>query len=361
MTILSTSYKFGTSENLQVREPIGIKTPPKELQQVCGTRSLGQPFVTQFKNASLIGPTALGVTSSSNIILETCISRRDILERDLVKHPSTILRMYAHQKRSRADGTTDFDTVCSLVNLYDGYYHWIQNSLTRLEGVERYANRTGTQPTLVIRNDPPSWVVESLNLLGYTEDQWIEWDRNYATVDQLIVPSMRRRESLQTYREHQRSDDLTYKDASANAYSWLRDQAIRNLDCDRSFSSKVLISREDAHGRRIQNKDAVLQLLEPLGFQELVLSELSFQEQVKSFSGAEIIISPHGAGLINTIFAPDNCKVIELFPEWVKPTFFILSNTLGHQYGYIECDQTRRDLIVDIDELNRMLENMDII
>ncbi len=353
----SKCHEFGAPETVHIDDPIVLESVPQELSQVCGQRSLEQPFVSEVQNASLVGKTAIGVTASSNIILETCISRRDILDRDLAKHPETIFRLLRHKRRSNQPDTTDFGNVCSLVNLYTGYYHWVQNSLTRLEGVEHYTKKTGNQPKLLIRKDPPSWLIESLELLGYSSDQWIEWDRSQADINQLIVPSMRRRESLRTRRKKTKSDDLTYKDVSANSYRWLRSRALENLDCDRTFPSMVLISREDAHSRRIQNKEAVLELLQPLGFEQFVLSDLSFQEQVKLFSEADIVVAPHGAGLINMIFA-DKTVVVELFPEWVKPTFFLLASNLGHDYGCIKCQQENRDIVVDLDSLEKLINKV---
>ena len=52
--------------------------------------------------------------------------------------------------------------------------------------------------------------------------------------------------------------------------------------------------------------------LKEIGFKTIVLSNLTFNEQIRVFQNAEAIIGLHGAGFANLIFSKVGTKVIEL-------------------------------------------------
>lgn len=61
---------------------------------------------------------------------------------------------------------------------------------------------------------------------------------------------------------------------------------------------------------RTYNQDEVVQLLQSFNFSVIYLEELSLVEQVSYMQGADIIISPSGAGLANLIFTQENTQVL---------------------------------------------------
>jgi hypothetical protein len=75
---------------------------------------------------------------------------------------------------------------------------------------------------------------------------------------------------------------------------------------------RLYISRADASGRRILNENVIVDRLKRLGFERLVLAEMSVPEIVSAFANAEIILSPHGSGLTNILFSPPGAQVIEI-------------------------------------------------
>lgn len=64
--------------------------------------------------------------------------------------------------------------------------------------------------------------------------------------------------------------------------------------------------------RPLANEDEIIAALTPLGFEPIRLQDLTFREQVALFAQAECVVAPHGAGLANLIFAPPECRVLEL-------------------------------------------------
>jgi hypothetical protein len=227
-------------------------------------------------------------------------------------------------------------------------------SLIKLEGLEYYQEQTGIKPVLIIPSNLPKWKIESLRLLGYEPDDCIQWNRSRIKVKQLVVPSFR----------HGPNGLM-----SATACRWLRQRMFSNLpdlgSQQLSFSSRIYISRPKTVGRHIINEDEVMEALTPFGFVAYTLENLSFSDQVRLFSQAEVVVSPHGAGLTNIIFA-ENLIVVELFGSFGIPTLFLISKALGFHYGCLMSDPHGRNqyskkfngIMVDIDKFQAQYNNI---
>jgi len=232
--------------------------------------------------------------------------------------------------------------------------------LTRLQGVENFTTKTGETYKLLIPSNPPPWITESLRFFGYTEDDWIQWNSRIASVENLLVPSIRAVE-----RTACDTDLYDYKVLSPSACQWLRSQATKRISeekCDK-YSEKIYISREDIGKRTVKNKKELNQLLDRYGFKSYSPGNLHFEEQVALFSQATDIIAPHGAGLTNLIFA-ENANVLEIFGTNIKkPTYYLLSNIMDHNYGFYIGTQSEEkdrdsDISVSVDELECLLSKM---
>ncbi len=88
--------------------------------------------------------------------------------------------------------------------------------------------------------------------------------------------------------------------------------------------------------RVILNEDKLVPLLLDYGFEVFDPSQHSFRDQVQSFASAEAVVGGHGAGLTNLLFAPDKCRVLELFPpQGGTSAFFVLATAIGQDYDLI--------------------------
>ncbi len=340
---------FGSEESIVVSEPYnGSDEAPRFITNRIGTITLKKPFVSEVANAQLVGPTAVGFDREGKLLLETVDPTQEILKTRLIPTRTLIL------KNLPSWGVTQLDTVCSLVNWTDkNYFHWMTDCLLRLEGLEYYQEQTGRKPVLLIDSNPSKWQVESLRLLGYAPEDCIRWNGSRIKVKRLVVPSFRREESME--------QSLI----SATAYQWLRQRMLSNLpdvgSSELSFSSRIYISRPKTAGRNVVNEDEVLEALTTLGFVAYTLENMSFVDQIRLFSQAKIVVAPHGAGLINTIFAPQNLNIIELFTSFGHSSFLVLSNGLGFQYACLSSgDDTGQysDIMVDVAKLRALVADM---
>jgi len=114
--------------------------------------------------------------------------------------------------------------------------------------------------------------------------------------------------------------------------SW--NQLVPNLE--KKKRRRLYVSRERAVGRRLTNEKDVLRIIEPLGFEKVLLEELTFLEQIKLFQNAECVLCPTGASLANIVFCSPGTKVIEIFcPNWLSIEFWKLCEMQGLEFYHL--------------------------
>lgn len=325
---------YGTSEVVEFASSDSAGGPEELIERRAGEHLIPTPFVGELPGVTLVGryPTPI-------------YDRRAVIEavgREDVALLNVLYSITEGGPVGRTDDVRTLDRAALLHNCWaDGYFHWITEGLTRLEGVERYAERTGERPPLVVGPNPSGFRTESLRLLGYDESDWIEWDGTTTVVSRLVVPSMRRRNDRSSGAGPVASEWLSGR---------LRDAVAGRVDADR-FSSRVYVSRADADRRRIVNEPGVMEVLSEYGFESYRLAEMSVAENVALFAGAECVVAPHGAGLTNLLFAED-ASVVELARSNYSPTYFGLSQCVGHRHRYLDCEPRGVDLMVDLEALD---------
>ena len=96
---------------------------------------------------------------------------------------------------------------------------------------------------------------------------------------------------------------------------------------------RVYITRRLAAKRRLVNENQIESLLHDHGFIIAELETLSIAEQVRLFAQAEIVVGPHGAGLTNMVWAPRDCKVMEIqHPDYINVMYYMVAEVLHQRY-----------------------------
>lgn len=75
---------------------------------------------------------------------------------------------------------------------------------------------------------------------------------------------------------------------------------------------RVFISRKSAKHRKLLQEEELFPLLRKLGFSFYELETLTFEDQIRLFRSAEMVVGPHGAGLSWLIFCSPGTLVIEI-------------------------------------------------
>ncbi len=215
------------------------------------------------------------------------------------------------------------------------HFHWFLDTLPRL--------------TLLPLDDEPDAPVivpaglsaggrEALRRAGVPDERTVPFDGTRLEVDELVLPSF----------------VGSTGNPPAWAVQWLRD---RLAPPRAAAHRRIYISRADASWRRVANEADVVAALRERGFESVLLGKLPLDEQLAAFAEAEVVVAPHGAGLVS-LYAARDAKVVELFGDsYVNGCYYALSSALGLDYSYL-VGPTRGpwDLQVDLAALGRALD-----
>ena len=157
-----------------------------------------------------------------------------------------------------------------------------------------------------------------------------------------------------------------------------------------NFRPKIYIRRENSHYRMILNEADLIDKLRKNDFEIINLQHFEILDQMKIFSNAEVIISPHGSNLSNIIFCNKGTKVIEISPAFKNPyeenisaRYKSLSNSTGLQFVKIISDTVNveshtdlakkyinksilyesdyyKNMILKVSEVNNLISNLKI-
>lgn len=323
-------WEYGAEGKVTFEEPIFVGSLPREIVEKVGCFEVNQPFVSELRNVELRGPHPIAVTSEGHYLLEQSLRSLPLLLRGIVA--AKISSRNAPRER-KIPGP-----LVPLVGVWNrGFFHWFSEWLPRLEGVRQYNKSTGLTPKLLLPNDPPKWMRDSLTLLGFDDYEWLEWYGNNVLVDRLVIPSLRR--------AHPSSEETSGYIVPPEAYEWVRKGMLSEIsEIDRTSNRRILITRAEAGERRVRNASELGRAVD--GLEPHTLTDLDLEAQIRLFAGAELVIGPHGAGLTNSIYA-EQPVVIEAFGDFVNACYFTLSEGLGFTYGGMRGKIVEPDITID--------------
>jgi capsular polysaccharide biosynthesis protein len=144
--------------------------------------------------------------------------------------------------------------------------------------------------------------------------------------------------------------------AYANALAFARPPA-------RSAHNLLYVSRQDAEIRRVENEEAIVEMVQRKGFSIVEAGKHSLDEQISIFRNADVVVGPHGAGLTNTMFCPPGTIVYEFMTrQYLNPSYANLAQNLGHEYFveifYRPGSSQTNHWIADLDRIERGVDSV---
>ena len=123
----------------------------------------------------------------------------------------------------------------------------------------------------------------------------------------------------------------------------------------------IIIYRKEQR-RRILNFDAVCDMMRKCfpDIKWVVFDSMSFEHTIQFFSRAKIIFAPHGAGLINTLFAPKGTVIYEINPiEHPNLCYYHISELLENTHYIIPHHVVNNSMqfMVDIPYVTGLIKN----
>ncbi|MEA5417267.1 glycosyltransferase family 61 protein [Synechococcus sp. BA-132 BA5] len=236
-------------------------------------------------------------------------------------------RLRLSRRPERIQGTV-VSLLCGESGNYN-YFHWLFEVLPRLH----LLNRLGIDLQSVIYLVPDCscpFQVDTLNALGIGPERRLTSQKHgYICADLMVAISH------PVLRNWDMPDWMLH---------FVR-QSLLPLASKAVPGQFIYISRRDsANSRRLINEEDFCRQLNLCGFHCVVLSELSFADQVTLFSGARMIVGVHGAGLTNLVFASPGTVVYELYLQAYNPPMFAnIARWLKLDYHGIACEPTDLD------------------
>lgn len=233
------------------------------------------------------------------------------------------------------------------------YYHFLVDAICRLAIMEQCPEIEPPDRWYVPASG--KWQREILTMFGVAESAIIDADQHpHVRAETLVVPGL------------PAVDVLNPRWAMDFLRTRMRPFASPNAEGGRIYLSRGAA----ANNRSIVNEAQMLdEVLHPRGFRIMNPAGLSVADQIAEFAAATAIVTPHGAGMTNVLFASPGCRVIELFPEAaiLQPCYWRMAHTVpGVEYRYLAGHRltTRgglggmlvRDIDVDIDALTKLLD-----
>jgi capsular polysaccharide biosynthesis protein len=239
------------------------------------------------------------------------------------------------------------------------YFHWMIDVVPRLHLLREWEKTGQKIDRFIVNGTSKAFQQQTLEMMGIDAHQIIDGSAHpHIVAEQLIVPSFPRHNTCLIAKW---------------VFQYIRDEFIGGQSSVSDMNAPyVYVSRARASRRRMTNEDSILSLLEPYGFQTFFLEELSFAEQISLFSNAKCIVSPHGAGLTNLVFASPGAKIIEIYsPNYVSVSYWNISSQIGLDYYYLFGEGKRpepytdphglsEDITVDVAALEKILKLAEI-
>lgn len=257
------------------------------------------------------------------------------LSRMAIINPSLFRSLLNNSLFDRKD-IKHLEIAAPLFPYYINYYHWLVKTLPKVRYVQDFEDETNWDVPFLLPRPAPSWMGETLKLLGVPDNKIIYSESDIYHVEKMVATS--------------------WVAHSSDDYNWLKKKMLDTVHNVRQSPTNILISRRDAIDRQITNRSEVVEMLSKYGFEEVVLSDIPVEECIQMFNHADIIVGAHGAGFADVVFAED-ASVIELYGSRYTNTYNNISQRLGLDYTRIQCEPVYGDLMVDTDKLEAIIKD----
>lgn len=318
---------------IAIEKPFHLKKEDVTLFERCFTSTVRATTLLRVKNANVLKSAIFTVrplrfyTAYTNI---KPVSKPGLLKR--------LLRLaYPAQKLDRGIWITDEWSA--------EYYHWFADAMPRLEAA---SSRAGKDWPVILPDyyAERKYIGASLQKLGFTPFYYNRDKR--LLVRELLLPS----------------HTAPTGDTNIDIINILREKLTVNNKT--TPHRKIYISRQKAKVRKVENEDAVFELMRKHGYEIHFMEDYSLQQQVALLSETKALIGLHGAGLTNMLFMPAGAQLLELRNQGDRSNncFFSMAANLHHRYYYLtnagnKADSYDVEIEVDINALEALMITME--
>jgi hypothetical protein len=289
---------------------------------------IDETFICVIPNAFIVNKMGLTLTSDLEIIRQSL----DGQNRTISLNPEPI-------KKRLEDNKIISGTYVSLLSCYTlNFAHWLMDGLPKISLIASLNDSVKADLKFIIPDASPPYIIDSLKLLGIQENQTIPVSEKGIQVEKLILCH-----AAQNPGRPSKKHILTIRNQ-------LLDSVLVNQDNDLA-SRRLYISRSQSE-RKIVNEQEILQVLKNYNFEVIHCERMSFAEQIRIFSEAEVVLGSHGAGIYNQIFCRSGTTIIEIYnKDYWHHSSRIISSFLGHTHWHIFGENVSSDWQTWVDPL----------
>jgi Glycosyltransferase 61 len=229
----------------------------------------------------------------------------------------------------------------------NNYGHWMTDAVSRLYYAKELIPSYKIILPMIFRNQ--KYKIESLIPFGVKEENIVYIENRVILARDFAMPSFMGPMFVNP------KDEIVRE---------IREIYHKFYNISRSRPGKrIYISRAGTSYRKVINESQVMELLSNKGFLIVRPEKLSFEEQVRLFADADIVVGLTGAAFNNMMFMHSGYPVIEFRLENDTTNLHYFSYASDHKlpYYYISCkgdrpDRTFANFFVDINLLDSTIE-----
>lgn len=243
--------------------------------------------------------------------------------------PADLMNQLFKKKREQATKLDpDFIYFMGYNHDYQNYYHWTIQCLPSL-ALFLSLKTTITNIKILLPEGLPTFAMDYLKVLNIDlekEVQFLKVQENLFFAEKLVYPSIIGGEF--SFNTSPYILDFGRK--------YFNEKMFHQNGTNSNNTSKKIVycSRQDTKNRTITNERELIEVMEKRFNAEIFITGNSnIHEQANKFNSADIIISPHGANLSNTLYCKPEAYIIELLPDkYLNPCFATLALNKGCKY-----------------------------
>ena len=227
------------------------------------------------------------------------------------------------------------ESVLLSMHWHHNFFHWLVEILPRLQLYD-LAEDLHELP-LIVPKSSPKFVRDSLTLTGYID--------RVVFVDDGVY----RFEKLHLLTRLSKSPHV-----SPLAIEWLNNKICGKQSCQKK---RIYISRSDAKIRHLTNELDVERILSDFGFETVVMSQYTLEQQIQIFRQAEMILGSHGAAFTHLAFARPGSIFMEFFEQGhFNPAYYRIAGLRKLKYGFMVGKKDGLGFSVDTAQLKTLVE-----
>jgi hypothetical protein len=213
------------------------------------------------------------------------------------------------------------------------YYHWMTEILPKLKyiatdpGYDRCQNLVVSSKVSITDSFKKTIQAAIINY-GF-EIHFLEPAKIYHIENLFVVSNP----SNVLFNAKMENPKITFSYLRKNSIDYVRAIGLNLVDKNISAqrSDNVFIARKYGSARPYNQSEIEFLLAQEFGFKVIYFDELSIEDQVKIFSGANIIVGPSGAAWTNLVFCNKNVTLLSWLPVNAKE--FSVYSSMAYNYN----------------------------